>query len=379
MLRPDIVAAGRLTIDLHKLVRNYEALGARVAPARLAAVVKANAYGLGATAVAEALETAGCRTFFVAHLSEALSLRRGLADHSEVFVLNGLAPGSEALCAEMGCIPVLNSLEQVSSWNDLGLALGQTLPAAIQLDSGMVRLGLSEEDTRQVAAAPEALAGIDLRLVMSHLACADNPAAEANHRQRRRFDEMANLLPPAPRSLSNSASALGPPAPHGDLVRAGIALYGGAALRDTPNPMQPVVRLEAAIIQVRTVPDGAGVGYGLMYTTKGVRRLATVSVGYADGWPRRLGGRGAVFVGGVRAPIVGQVSMDSMTIDVTAAPETALRPGAPVELIGEHQSLEQVAADAGAIGYEILALLGPRYTRIYCEARPRDAVTGAKS
>jgi alanine racemase len=358
-------AGGRLTIDLQNLVLNYQTVARRVALAQVAAVVKADAYGLGADAVIRALESAGCRIFFVAHLSEAVKVRGISRDDSDIFVLNGLSPGAEPICAQARCTPVLNTLDQVERWNNLGVASPRPLPAAIQLDSGMARLGLGEDETRFIAADPARLAGVDLRLIMSHLACADIPGAEATERQRLRFDILAGLLPLAPLSLANSAGAFGPPSLHYDVVRAGVSLYGGAPQIGVANPMLPVVRLEAAIIQLRTVPDGARVGYGLTYAAKGPRRLATLSVGYADGWPRRLGNKGAAFVGGARAPIVGRVSMDSMTIDVTDAPEAALRPGAWVELIGDHQSLDQVAADADTIAYEILTQLGSRYARTY--------------
>jgi alanine racemase len=374
-----LIGAGRLTVDLHSLVQNYQTIVRRAAPAQTAAVVKADAYGLGARQVVGALRSAGCRSFFVAHLSEALRVRDQTGDDGEIFVLNGLPPGAEPICAQAQGIPVLNSMDQLERWNDLGVALGRGLPAAIQLDSGMARLGLSQDETQRVAADPHRLKGVELRLVMSHLACADIPGAPSIERQRERFEAMAGLLPPAPRSLANSAAALGPRSLHYDLVRAGIGLYGGAPHEGLLNPMRPVVRLEASIIQLRTVPDGAPVGYGLTYVARGERRLATLSVGYADGWPRRLGNRGAAFVAGVRAPIVGRVSMDSMTVDVTAASPSALWPGAPVELIGEHQSLEQVAADAETIPYEILTQIGSRFRRTYRPAQIASAQERAAS
>jgi alanine racemase len=238
---------------------------------------------------------------------------------------------------------------------------------------------LSETEARHLAANTELLTGIDLRLVMSHLACADVPDAPATYDQHRRFEALANLLPTAPRSLANSAGAFGDPSLRYDLVRAGIALYGGAPQVGLANSMWPVVRLEASIIQLRTVPDRAGVGYGLTYLARGPRRLATISIGYADGWPRRLSNRGAAFVAGVRTPIVGRVSMDSMTIDVTDAPEAALCAGAPVELIGKHQTLDQVAADADTIAYEILTQLGSRYARTYLPLRASRALAGVTS
>jgi alanine racemase len=371
---PILFAGGRLTVDLAALSQNYAAIVDRVRPARVGAVVKADAYGLGADRVVSALSAAGCETFFVAHLSEALSLRKRY-DDIEIFVLNGLPAGAEQACADARCIPVINSLAQLDRWNALGLASAKALPAAIQVDTGMSRFGLSENETRLVANDPCWLGGVDLRLVMSHLACADMPAGEESEIQRRRFEVLAALLPAAPRSLSNSGGAFGARALHYDLVRPGIALYGAAPQQDTSNPMRPVVRLDASIIQVRTVPDGAGVGYGLSYVAGGERRIATLSVGYADGWPRCLGNKGSVFVGDVRVPVVGRISMDSMTIDVTAVDEAAASPGSWVELIGAHQSIDQVATDAGTIAYEILTGLGARYDRIY---RPPSQVMSGR-
>jgi alanine racemase len=369
---PTSFAGGRLTVDLAALSRNYVAIADHVRPVQVAAVVKADAYGLGAELVVETLLSAGCETFFVAHLSEALSLRQKFAD-CEIIVLNGLPAGAERACADAQCIPVINSLEQLSRWNALGLAWARSLPAALQIDAGMSRLGLSETDVRSVAADPSRLRRVDLRLVMSHLACSDLPDGAETEAQRQRFEMLAALLPTASRSLANSGGAFGPPSLRYEMVRPGIALYGGAARQDRPNPMAAVVRLEASIIQVRTVPVGTGVGYGLTYTSPGERRLVTLSVGYADGWPRCLGNRGAAYVGGVRAPIVGRVSMDSMIIDVTGLNEAAVREGNRVELIGDHQSIDQVAADAGTIAYEILTQLGSRYERTYLEA-PRVAL-----
>jgi len=357
-------AGGRLTIDLGALVQNYNLIAARVSPSRASAVIKADGYGLGADHVVSALRSAGCETFFVAHLSEALHLRARYLD-CQFIVLNGLPAGAEQTCADAGCIPVINSFDQLERWNAQGLAMGRALPAAIQIDSGMSRLGLSHTETRLIASAPGSYRGLDIHLVMSHLACADDPEAEATEIQRVRFDTLADLLPPRARSLANSGGIFGSIDLHYDLVRPGIALYGGAPQQHSANPMRPVVRLEALIIQVRTVLPGTGVGYGLTYVANSQRRLATLSVGYADGWPRHLGNKGSAFVKGVRVPIVGRVSMDSMIVDVTDVDEAFVSPGDWVELIGEHQSIDDVATDAGTIAYEILTQLGARYERIY--------------
>ncbi|PTQ13240.1 alanine racemase [Sphingomonas oleivorans] len=368
----DPFAGARLTIDLAALTANYSLIAARVAPARTAAVVKADAYGLGATRVAPALAEMGCRDFFVAHLAEAIALRPHLPADAALYVLNGLQPGAERRCATLGILPVLNSLDQARRWAAMAREIGHALPAVLQVDSGMSRLGLQPEEVAALAEDKAFFEQVPLRLVMSHLACADEPGNAANAEQLRRFHALAALLPPALLSFANSGGAFLPAAFHHDLVRAGVSLYGAAPNGEGPNPMRPVVRLDARIIQVRAIPAGTGVGYGLTFNKSEPARIATIGVGYADGWPRHLSNRGAAFFGGVRLPIAGRVSMDSITLDVTALAEGALGPGDEVELIGPHQTLEQVAADAGTIPYEILTSLGSRYSRIYSDGVPGD-------
>ncbi|MCK0207075.1 alanine racemase [Starkeya koreensis] len=359
------IAPGLLTIDLKALAANYRALAARVAPARVAGVVKADAYGLGAARVAPALEAAGCRDFFVAQLSEALILKPLLNAGSRLYVLGGLLPGAEPACAQAGIIPVLNSLEQVAAWSRLARARGVELPALLQFDTGMSRFGLSPEDAALLTAELARLSGVRLLHVMSHLACADEPGCGQNADQLAAMARFAEGFPGVPLSFANSGGIFLGPAYHGALVRPGIALYGGAPTPGVANPMLPVVRLDVRVVQIRTVPAGARVGYGGTHVTAGERRLATIAAGYADGLPRALGDRGAAYHGTTRLPIAGRVSMDSLTLDITALPPGTLKPGSPVELIGPHQTLEALAADAGTIAYEILTGLGTRYHRVY--------------
>lgn len=354
-------AGAVLRIDLEALAENYRIIQRQVAPATVAGVVKANGYGLGAEHVAATLMDAGCRHFFVALLGEAVALKPALRNGVALFILNGLQPGAEADCAAIDAIPVLNSLDQIARWAALARKLGRRLPAALQVDSGMARLGLPPEEVAILLTERERLDGIDLQLLMSHLACADDPDAAFNEEQRANFETLARHFPDAPRALDNSGGAFLKRG-HFDLVRAGIALYGGAA-QAAPNPMQAVVVLEARITQLRNIPAGAGVGYGLTYRCDRPTRIATIPVGYADGWPRHLGNAGSAFIGGIRVPLVGRVSMDSITLDVTNVPDAFLYPGAPVELLGPHQTIDDVAADAGTISYEILTQLGQRYCR----------------
>jgi len=364
---PAVIANATLTVDLDALAANYRSLAECCAPASLAAVVKADGYGLGAAPVSAALATAGCRHFFVAQLSEAVALAPSLPGDAALYVLNGLHAGSEPACAAIGAIPVLNSLDQIDRWSAEAASHGRRLPAVLQVDSGMGRLGLPPGEVAILLAEPERLAGVDLTLVMSHLACADHPDAPSNAAQLAAFTALADLFPGIPRSLDNSAGIL-LPRQHFDMARAGIALYGGAPLIGVPGSTRAVVRLEAPIVQVREIAAGAGVGYGLTSVADHPRTIATIAVGYADGWPRSLGNAGSAFVAGTRVPIVGRVSMDSITLDVTGLARTAIVPGAPVELLGPHQGIDDVAADAGTIAYELLTRLGHRYARTYVGA-----------
>ena len=355
-------AGAVLTIDLDALAQNYRTMQREVAPAAVAGVVKANGYGLGAVPVAQTLIAAGCRHLFVAHLNEALALKPVVPDSVALYVLNGLHPGAEADCAAAGVIPVLNSLDQIGRWSALARRSGGCLPAALQFDTGMASLGLSLQEVEALIATPAILDGVALTLLMSHLACADDAPSCFDRVQRDRFETLARHFPHVPRSLDNSGGGFLPRG-HFDLVRVGIALYGGAP-QTHGNPMRAVVSFDAAIIQLRDVPAGAGVGYGLTHQCRRASRIATISVGYADGWPRHLSNRGSAFIGGHRVPIVGRVSMDSITLDVTDVPEDILYPGAPVELLGPHQTVDAVASDAGTIAYEILTQLGSRNHRV---------------
>lgn len=358
-------ASGYLAIDLGAIARNYEKLAAEVAPARAAAVVKADAYGLGANRVAARLYEHGCRHFFVAQFVEALRLQPSLAADATVYVLNGLQPGNETDCAEHRIVPVINSLEQLQRWSETAKALGGKLPAALQFDTGMSRLGVPPAERAAVASLLAASGGIDVQFIMSHLASADEAENEQNGSQLAEMNRITAEFPEFDLCFANSGGIfLGRPY-HGVLARPGIALYGGAPTANQPNPMEPVLRLDVAVVQTRTVPAGARVGYSGTHIATGETRLATIAAGYADGLPRSLSGRGAVYCDGIRLPIVGRVSMDSITIDISALPDGRLHLGSLVEVLGSNQALEDIARDAGTISYEILTGLGQRYERQY--------------
>lgn len=363
-------AGALLSIDLEAIAHNWRTLSARLNSAACAAVVKADAYGLGAGRVGAALYAVGCRHFFVAHLGEGINLRPALPADATIYVMHGVPPGAEAECVAHGLVPVLNSCQQITAWRDQARSLGRQLPAIVQVDSGMARLGLSAAELQQLSRDPTAFEGIAVVYVMSHLACADEPDHPANAAQLASFIAARRLLPTAPATLANSSGIFLGPAYHFDLARPGAALYGVAPVPGQPNPMLPVVRLQGKVIQTRTVAAGAGVGYGFSWVAPRTSRIATVSVGYADGYLRSLSGKGSVWLGNVALPLVGRVSMDTITIDASALPEDALGPGTLVDLLSSHYTVDDVANDAGTIGYEILTSLGHRYQRHYKNAMP---------
>ena len=355
-----------LSIDLGAIVANWRLLAEKAAPAECAAVVKADAYGLGVGAVAPALAAAGCGTFFVATVEEAVSLRQMLGGEPSIVALHGPATPEEADALRGGnAIPVLNSLPQVATWTRAAKLAETPLACALHVDTGMNRLGLTGGEVATLGTDRSLLAGADVRLLMSHLACAEDAANKMNRRQLVAFLQRIAPLPPAPQSLANSAGIFLGTGYHFELVRPGIALYGANPVLSGPNPMAEVVHLQGKIVQVRRVDSGDSVGYGAAFSVPSPARIATVAAGYADGYLRSLGGGAAAMVEGVRAPVVGRVSMDLITLDVTAVPEELAQPGARVSLIGGGIGLDEVAAAAGTISYEILTSLGSRYRRQY--------------
>lgn len=352
-----------LDISLAAIAHNWRTLSERHG-GPVAAVLKADAYGLGAAHVAPHLHAQGCRHFFVAHLSEALPLRP-LLPGAMLAVLNGLWPGDAPAYSAHGIAPVLGSLAEVADWSVHARAVGRPLPALLHVDTGMNRLGLPPAEVDQLAATSSLLDGVEVLYVMTHLVSAEAPNDPINTEQRARFHAACARLPPAPRSLANS-SGIFLPGFGSDLARPGAALYGVNPTPGQPNPMQDVVRLRARILQVRDVPPGGRVGYNGVWTAGRPSRIATVSVGYADGYPRALTNTALAHFDGHPVPLVGRVSMDLTTFDVTDAP--GAQPGAWLDLIGPHMPVDEVARRAGTNAYEILTQLGPRYQRTYIGA-----------
>jgi alanine racemase len=363
---------GLLTIDLAALAANWKALAKRAGKAKCAAVVKADAYGIGLEQAAAALHQAGADTFFVATFDEALRLRTALPAVT-IYLLNGLNPGTAELVCGIDVRPVLGSMAEIEEWNAHSQASGEECPAAIHVDTGMNRHGISIAEAGALASklVTDAIA-FKPTLVMSHLACADEPEHTKNKEQIDAFKAIAAKFPGVPASLCNSAGLLAFPEAHFDLVRPGISLYGGRALVSGENPTQPVVKLQARVITVRDAKAGETVGYGARLKLARDSRLAVISAGYADGLFRAGGSsdnkKGAeAIVAGTRCSIAGRISMDLIAIDVTDVPAAKIKRGDLVTLIGDGITVDDLAAHARTIGYEVLTSLGRRWKRIYTE------------
>lgn len=358
-------AGAVLSINLAAIAHNYRQLVARAPHAVCAAVVKADAYGLGAAQVAPVLAQAGATQFFVAHVDEGLALRPHVGPQAGITVLHGPRPDAVEACLAHGLRPVLNSLEQVAWVRAVACARQLRVGVVLQLDTGMSRFGLSVQDVRQIAAEPALLDGLEVELIMSHLACADERTNPANAEQAARLVEYAALLGvSAPLSLAASSGVFLGPEYHFNLVRPGAALYGVAPQPGEPNPLRAVVGLKAHVLQTRTLGKGDRVGYGLTWRAGGPCRVATIAVGYADGFVRARA-QGFAWFGGHKLPILGRISMDSMTVDISALPEGQLEADGMVELLNDTYGVDDVARAEGTIGYEVLTSLGHRYHRNY--------------
>lgn len=362
---PDLGASAVLEVDLAAIVANWRMLSARHASGPVAGVVKADAYGLGAAHIAPALYRAGCRHFFVAHLSEALTIRP-LVPLAMVAILNGVAAAQMALCAAHDIAPVLGSLADVAALSAEAARAGRALPALLHVETGMARLGVGLADLATLAAEPQRLAGVSLRYVMTHLVAAQDRAAPNNEAQLARFAAARALLPGLPHSLANSSGLFLGARFGSDLARPGAALYGINPTPNAANPLRATVRLRARVLQLRHVSAGESVGYDATWQAARPSRIACVGIGYADGWRRALSNRQPACFDGTPMPLVGRVSMDLTTYDATDVP--ALAAGDWLELIGPHITVDDVAAAAETNGYEILAGLGPRIVRRYSSA-----------
>lgn len=353
-------APALLTVSLTAMRENYRRICA-LAGAAVAPVLKADGYGTGAAQAFAALYEEGARQFFVATPEEGAALR-ALAEDTEIFILGGFYEGAEDFYMAAGLTPVLNALEELARWGMAAKRAGQKFPAALHFDTGMNRLGLGREETKRLREDSALLDGITLRLVMSHFACSDEKDHAMNARQAAAFADIAQSYPGVPKSLCNSSGIFRNKSWHHDIVRPGFSLFGGNPTPETGNPMRRVVDLSVRILQTRCAKTGESAGYGATHIFQNDTSLATVALGYADGFLRQGSNRAKLYYNGRPCPIVGRVSMDLIIVD---AGDARLEAGALLEVLGPHQSVDDLAADCGTIGYEVLTALGRRYQRRY--------------
>jgi len=361
-------AGGILTINLSAIEANWKELGRRAMPSECAAVIKADGYGCGLEPVARTLVDAGCKTFFVADLGEARRVR-SVAQEPAVYVLNGLLPGTASAYANINARPVIGSLVELAEWDAFCATNQWHSGAALHVDTGMNRLGVSADEA--AALAPRIRAeNHGITLLMSHLVCSEQPEHPLNQKQIQLFRDVRLLYRGIPGSLANSSGIFLGSGAHCDVVRPGAALFGVNPTPGHDNPMRQAVELQAHVVQVRTVPKGETIGYNATWTARHATRVAIVTAGYADGYPRAASATDAApgaeaIVAGTRCPLAGRISMDLMAIDITALPDHTVRRGDLVTLIGGGIGVDDLAAAAGTIGYEVLTSLGNRYHRVY--------------
>ncbi|MEQ8966156.1 MAG: alanine racemase [Azospirillaceae bacterium] len=360
-----------LTVDLSALRRNYGRLADHVAPAACAAVVKADAYGLGAVPVVRALVEAGCRAFFVGTLAEGLEIAPTVPPDGTVYLLNGLVPGTEAAAARTGLVPVLNSAAQAAAWSATAARQGRRLRAALQVDTGIGRAGLTTAEIGAAAAQTAGPgtwhAGLAIELVVSQLACAEEADRLVSNRQLRKLQRLRRHLPGIPLSLANSEGLFASRRFHLDMVRSGGALFGMPPSGAAAFPLEPVVRLEAPIVQIRAIRTGDTVGYGRALIARRPMRIATLAIGFANGLPIAAAGTARAWLGAAAVPFVGSVSMDTSVVDLSAVPAAAARPGETVEILGPGQSVDALAAVTGVLRDDLQIRLGRGNRRVHVE------------
>ena len=358
-----------LTIDLNIMAKNFAYLKKRLSPKTIcSAVVKSNAYGLGLEQVVCRLLEEGCDSFFVAMMDEAIKVRNLLNKsrvNADIYLLNGLNKGIEKDIIKFGVIPVLNCIAEIEQWSSYCKTNEKKFKAIINFDTGMSRLGLDSYEITKLQNNPKLIENIDIDYLMSHLACADDREQVKNKEQKFLFDEIRSNFISKRASLSNSAGIFLGKEYHYDMVRPGAAIYGLQPLKKEVNEIEQVINLKGKILQTFIVDSSATVGYGATFRANRKTRIATVALGYGDGYFRTLGNQGKGYIGKQPVPVIGRISMDLVTFDVTDVKEEDSRRGDMIELIGPHYTVEQLAADAGTIGYEILTNLGGRYFRNY--------------
>ena len=367
-LLADDPTAAQLTIDLNALKANYRFIAKRVAPAKASANIKANAYGLGIDVVVPALVEAGCQHFFVATLSEGVAARCHAQD-ATIFILNGFPKNAADIYEMHQLTVVLGAVDEIIEFENARKAGKRLLPPALHIDTGMARLGLSPEEAQSFATRRKAEnSPLPLSLLLTHFVEGEIRSSPVTENQIALFEKLRALFPDVPASLSNSSGVFLDTTIFYDLVRPGYALYGGNPFVEEPNPMQSVIRLEAPIIQTRKIPKGTKIGYGGEIAVTRDSVIATLSIGYGDGYPRGAKNtdikQGAdCLIAGQRCKILGRISMDLVMADITDCPEGLVQRGMMATMIGDEITLDEVAAKSETIGYEILVHLGPRFRR----------------
>ncbi|MBI1954434.1 MAG: alanine racemase, partial [Proteobacteria bacterium] len=344
---------------------NYNYLKSLCPTAEVGAVMKADAYGMKADHVAPLLKEGGCQTFFVAYLEEGIKLRQSLGKNVTIFVLNGLFKEDIPFFYHYNLWPILTDLEKISYWDKYCKSIEKQLPCGLHVDTGISRTGLPENELKRLTDYYTQGQNLDIRLIMSHLACADDPHHSFNLQQLQRFLFVRDIFEKIPASFANSGGIFLKEAFHFDLVRPGLALYGIHPQKVKDNPLKLVLSLWAKIYQVQEVKPGQTVGYSKTYRISKKGRMATLALGYADGIPWSMASCGYVMLAGYQAPIIGRISMDLITVDVSHIPSHLCYPGAWVEIFGPSQPIEEWAKKAGTIPYELMLKLGPRLHRFY--------------
>ena len=355
-----------LEINIDSIIHNYQLINNKVGNTECAAVLKADAYGMGASVVAKALDKVGCSTFFVATIDEGIELRACFSkNENQIAVLSGLLEGSEDIFYSNKLTPVLNDTEQIKKWAIYNKQKNISAPSILHIDTGMNRLGLTINELYDIIKNPTELKELHVEWIMSHLACGDQPRDIMNEKQLSVFLNAKKEFPNVKASLANSAGVFLGQSYHLDMVRPGIALYGSGSGSIPSKPLKQVIKLYSRILQIRTLSTGASVGYGASYRVSEATRVATVGLGYADGYLRSLSNCSWVFFNGLRLPVIGRISMDYITIDITQIASEKIKTGDFIEIIGDKFTLDDLATVANTVPHELLTRLGTRHHRIY--------------
>jgi alanine racemase len=370
-----------MIVDLQAIQHNYRLTQQHLKDGcEIAAVVKADSYGLGMVQTAQALYAQGCRVFCVAFIEEGLRLRQALPyQDAKIIIFCGVLARTEGLFAEANLIPVIVDREQVKRWSDFARLKSQALPAVLHVDTGMTRNGLSFQEIMRISQNPSSMSSLKIEMIISHLASSDNLEVPQNEEQRQTFERCLKMLPKAAACLANSNGISLGEAYHYDYVRPGLGLYGYANPYPDAHQLQPSLAVYARIVQVQDVHPGQTVGYNATYHCTTPKRLATLGIGYADGIMRELSNKGHVYIGGFAAPIIGRISMDFTMVDVTDVPESLSHIDAWASLYPTAQNLREMAYLAGTNPYELLTSLGKRSHRIYLQAIDKNETTSIES